>query len=123
MTRVPDAYTVGNKEVYDQALSEEPGLKKLGRQVIDGSLYDGGWVWRTRGEAEAFLDGIDYCYDARLGYQRFGGGLVSFEGRPPVMCAVYGLLLPNGWVGDVSTRPSQADGVHRLWTDSVLVRL
>ena len=116
------AYTVGNEASYDRGLAEDPGMKKLGRQMLHGSLYEGGWVWRSRAGAEAFLSGEDLCHDPRAGYQRHGRGMISFAEGRPVQCAVYGLILPNGWDGDVSRFPYH-DGVHRLLTDSVMVRL
>lgn len=120
--RIPDAYTIGSKASYDLGLAENPGLKKLGRQMLNGSLYEGGWVWRSRHAAEAFLIGKDLCHDGRNGYRRLGRGMISFDGRAPVLCAVYGLLLPNSWEGDVSRFPYH-DGVHRLLTDAVIIPL
>jgi len=122
VTRAPNAYTIGNKESYDRILAKEPNTKKLGRQVLNGSLYEGGWVWRTAREAEDFLIGEDPIWDPRYGHKRMGGGMISFDGRKPVLCAVYGLVLPNGWEGDVSRR-RYADGVRRLLTDALIVRL
>ena len=47
------AWTIGNPEAYDQALAEG-GVKKLGRGAEPG--YEGGWAWRTAGEAQAYAD-------------------------------------------------------------------
>ena len=117
-----NAYTVGDKKSYDKLLADEKTPKKLGRQMIDGTLYEGGWVWRTRREAEDFLLGVDPVWDPRYGHKRMGDGMISFDGRRPILCAVYGLVLPNGWDGDVSVR-RYSDGVHRLLTDSLIVRV
>jgi hypothetical protein len=99
----PDAFTIGNKAAYDRAAAE--GATKVGR--TDG--YDGGAVWPTREEARRWLD------------ER--GGCISFEGRPPVPCAVYGLILPHGWDSDVDSSHYREEGFHRLINDAPIVAL
>lgn len=116
------AYTIGNKESYDHNLKSKPETMKLGRQMISGTLYHGGIVWKTRKEAYDFLNGIDYCYDPRVEYQRLGGGMISFSESPGVLCDIYGLILPNGWYGDVTTI-AEVDGSYRLLTDSVITQI
>lgn len=92
----PSAYTIGRG--YDAYFETQEAPKKSGHHED----YDGGWVWRTREEAQAFIDskkeGVDDSYK------------------------VYGLSLPNGWATDVSPEPA-ADGIRRLLTDSPLLQL
>ena len=100
----PSAYTIGAKKAYDQAL--ENGAIKVGRH--EG--YEGGCVWPTLEEAESYL--------AKT------GGMVQFnEDRPPVLCSVYGLILPNGWDEDVDSTNYERDGYHLLLSDAQLVKL
>lgn len=99
--KTPNAFTVGVKRGYDQSIKEKDTFK-IGAQVD----YEGGWVWRTEAEAREFL-GSEMKYD-------FGQG--------PVLCDVYGLVLPNCWDSDVSVNPA-SDGVHRLLKDSLLLKI
>ena len=100
---IPEAFTIGNYKSYDRTLAEyqaDPSLPtpaKLGRQ----DDYEGGWVWATQEEAQAFIDSHDLAFPAK----------------------VYGLLLPHGWSFDVSTQPHPEDGVHRLLNTSYLIQL
>ena len=99
----PHAFTIGNKKGYDKALRETPDtVLKLGRQ--EG--YEGGCCWRTRAEAEAYLD--------------VRGRHVDF-GRGRVECEVYGLLLPHGWDQNVDIEHPDPEGFHRLLTDVPIV--
>lgn len=116
----PNAYTVGLKSSYDRSLEmfvpgvvtqlgdEDPRYVHRPQKSGKEPGYDGGWVWRTEEEARAFLAPTE--------------GLVSFDGKPPVLCDVYGLVLSTGWETDVSSGPGP-DGVHRLLTTSPLVLL
>jgi hypothetical protein len=100
----PNAYTIGNKKAYDRAVLE--GASKIGRM----SDYEGGCCWPTRAEAEAFLNRT--------------GGYVSFgEDRPPMLCAVYGLILPHGWEQDVDSSHYEQEGFHRLVNDAPIIAL
>ncbi len=103
-----DAFTVGHTKSYDQSLLEEPGTKKVGKR----DDYEGGWVWKTAGEARAFL-----------AYSRSTGGLHlgDDDWRNPDDFSVYLLQLPTGWATDVSSEPDPIDKVHRLLTDSPII--
>jgi hypothetical protein len=105
----PTAFTIGNKASYDRSL-EDPNCIKIGIRPssIDPKAepYPGGCAWQTREEAEAYLDG-------------FPGREIDF-GNGPVVCSVYGLLLPNGWDIDVGEL-NEAEGFHHLRTDSRFV--
>lgn len=101
----PNAYTVGHKGSYDASLASGEPVYKTGRTED----YEGGWIWPTRQAAEAFLAPTQ--------------GMLSFEGRTPVLCAVYGLVLPTGWEADVTPEPDPSDGVHRLLHDALILPL
>ena len=92
----PTAFTIGNHHSYDSALRRGDSPRKLGVRKD----YEGGWVWRTEAEAQAFIDSTELSFPAK----------------------VYGLLLPSGWSEDVSVKPGE-DGVHRLLNDAQLVSL
>lgn len=113
MDRTPDAFTVGNKASYDQALKEPEPVQKVGRRTdLDGKgPYPGGCVWRTEAEARDWLE--------EAGDQgRTGSSMIDF-GNGPVLCDVYGLVLPNGWGEDVYL--SDEDGLHHLVNDAEIV--
>ena len=46
-------YTVGHSSSYRDNLAD-PNVShlKLGRGVVDGEYYPGGWVWETKEEAQ-----------------------------------------------------------------------
>lgn len=89
------AYTIGSTKSYDQALSEEPRVQKLGAYED----YEGGWVWKTTTEAHTFIVNTTLPFNA----------------------SVYELQLPTSWEVDVS--PTCADdGVHRLLHDALIIR-
>lgn len=94
------AFTIGNRISYDRSLAENPKLQKLGQRLDEDPPYEGGWVWRTLGQASRFIE-----ENPDLGF-------------PP---AVYAVTLPTGWVVDVSPEPHANDGVHRLLHDAVLL--
>jgi len=104
MASKPNAFTIGNKRSYDIAVPK--GAVKIGRR----GDYRGGCVWPTRQEAEDYL--------AKT------GGIIQFEDdRPPVACAVYGLMLPNGWDVDVDSSRYPEEGYHRLINGALLLPL
>lgn len=89
-------YTVGHTKQYEQRLTEPEPAMKLGRQIIDGEMYDGGSVWPTREAAQAWLDTTDKPW------------------------SVYGV--DADW--DTDTEPSLAGAEwHDLLRDARLVRL
>jgi len=90
------AYTIGNKTSYDQALDGTDYVMKVG--ACEG--YEGGWVWKTQVQAQAFIATHELEFPAK----------------------VYGLLLPGGWAAYVSPEPAD-DGVHRLLNDAQVVGL
>lgn len=94
----PNAYTVGSTESYEEAFRTQERVLKVGPCVnADVGRYDGGCAFRTREEAQAYVDS---------------------SGKP---YSVYGLLLPVGWDFDVSKEP--IDGFHRILRDVEVVRL
>jgi len=67
-------YCIGHKESYDLGLSQGP-MKKRGR----GDRYSGGYVWRTREEAQGVAD--DWPGYAVYGVRaRWGVDTVAPEG-------------------------------------------
>lgn len=102
------AFTIGRTSGYDQALieAEATGIirLKIGRQPD----YSGGWVWRTREEAKAFIN----------------QGKIEISGVPqdPSTFSVYGLILPTSWDVDVS-KDLDEFGVHMLLNDAKIVGL
>jgi hypothetical protein len=90
-------YTVGHTELYERRLTDPDPATKLGRQTLDGEPYNGGSVWRTREEAQAWLDA-----------------------NPDRPWSVYGV--EADW--DTDTEPSLVgEPWHDLLHDSRLVRL
>lgn len=96
---VPNAFTVGNTQSYERAFNTQERVLKLGPCPTDDPPYDGGAAFKTREEAQAFIDRHGHPY------------------------TVYGLILPNGWDSDVSKEPHPSDGVHRVLLDVQAVRL
>jgi hypothetical protein len=102
------AYTIGLASSYEPAIDEMAAkgekVQKMGRlpasEGPDGEAYEGGWIWRTRAEAQAKLD--------EPGAQKF------LQGRE---FRVYGVLMTGTWDTDVSPEVYD-DGVHRLWISS-----
>lgn len=95
------AFTIGNEAAYDRALAgAEPPYKVGARPDIDPP-YEGGWVWRTPGDAAGFV----LCQGDALGFA----------------AAVYEVELASGWDADVSPEPGD-DGVHRLLVDARIIR-
>jgi hypothetical protein len=82
------AYTIGHTKSYNQALKEDPNdCFKVGR-TFD---YQGGWVWKTKEEAQAFIVSEDFL--------KVDWG--DCKPRDPKNFSVYGLVLANGWDKDV----------------------
>lgn len=56
-------YTLGTKKTYDAALdikaAEGKPLLKVGRGTVKGVPYEGGSVWETRAEVQAYIDGSE----------------------------------------------------------------
>ncbi len=104
----PSAFTVGRTTSYEETLGQ-PNAKKLGLRLDWDPPYHGGWVWRTKEEAQKFLDSgrIEEVSDL----------------KDPATFSVYGLLLPNGWDTDVSKEPDPSDGVYRLLNDATYVKV
>lgn len=96
------AYTIGQEAAYDASLTntDDPPHKVGARPEWDPP-YDGGWVWRTPGEAAAFI----LAQGVGLGFT----------------AAVYEIELPLGWDEDVSPEPHE-DGAYRLLNDARIVR-
>jgi hypothetical protein len=95
-------YTVGLVSSYepsiDEAAAKGETVHKTGRMPEDD--YEGGWIWRTRGEAQAKIDDPEA--------EKWTQGKVF---------KVYGVLMEGTWETDVSPEV-YADGVHRLWVTS-----
>jgi hypothetical protein len=98
------AYTLGNTKSYNEAITNNPDTKKIGKS----DDYEGGWVWKTKQEA------IDFLNSDHFDNVDWGDG----KTRNRDNFSVYGLEL-NSWGNDVSLIPS-SDGVHRLLFDSKL---
>jgi len=102
------AYTVGLASSYEAAIDELAAkgekVQKMGRlpasEGPDSEAYEGGWIWRTREEAQSKLDEPEA--------QKF------LQGRE---FRVYGVLMAGTWETDVSPEVYE-DGVHRLWISS-----
>ena len=105
------AYTVGLASSYEALIDELAAkgekVQKMGRlpadQGPDGEAYEGGWIWRTREEAQAKLDEPE-AEKYTLGRE----------------FRVYGVLMAGTWETDVSPEVYE-DGVHRLWITSTEV--
>jgi hypothetical protein len=102
------AYTVGLVSSYepsiDEAAAKGETVHKTGRMPEDN--YEGGWIWRTREEAQAKID----------------NPAITVNGKPDEwtqgkVFKVYGVLMEGTWETDVSPEV-YADGVHRLWVTS-----
>ncbi len=95
------AYTIGNFNSYDKALSEGE-VKKLGKE----GDYPGGCIWKTKEEAQAFIVADNIIIDGTK--------------RDNKKFAVYELKLSGDWDSDVSKEVGK-DGVHILLVDAVIV--
>jgi hypothetical protein len=102
------AYTVGLVSSYEPAIDEEAAkgkrVQKTGRMPEDN--YEGGWIWRTRAEAQAKIDNPAITVNGK-----------SEEWTQGKEFKVYGVLMAGTWDTDVSPEVYE-DGVHRLWVTS-----
>ena len=97
------AYTIGNTKSYDEALVSDPyHCQKIGKKHD----YDGGWIWKTAEEAEAFIHSEEFL---KIDW---GDG----KARTPNKFSVYKVMLVHGW-DDVSPIPGE-DGIYNLLVDS-----
>jgi hypothetical protein len=98
------AFTIGHTGSYDKLLAEGPPerCQKMGAH----DDYEGGYIWKTAEEAEAFIHS-----QAFLDLD-WGDGLL----RPPENFSVYKVELVNGWQ-DVSPVPGK-DGIYHLLVNS-----
>lgn len=96
------AYTVGLASSYEKAIDEMATkgekVQKTGRMPEDD--YEGGWIWRTREEAQAKIDDPE-----------------SEKWTQGKTFNVYGVVLTGTWETDTSPEVYE-DGVHRLWITS-----
>jgi len=95
-------FTFGRTSSYDRDFNTESNPKKLGPQS-DG--YPGGSVWKTREEAQAFVDSLPNKYCPTLNAKDF---------------SVYGVLAD--WDTDVYKSDSEASWAN-LKIDAPLVKL
>jgi hypothetical protein len=82
----PDAFTVGSKGSYDNAIegwAQKTGFRPPGDKDIPEG-YEGGWVWRSKIAAWAWLCGVDPVQEDGPvpDHRRLGDSMISFEGRP-----------------------------------------
>ena len=99
------AYTIGRAESYDQALAEATAadpVMKIGRD--DDRGYLGGWAWKTKDDAEAFV--------GSPAFEKW------FAGRAAEFVA-YEIELPDCWAFDVYG--PDADGAYHLEVDARVV--
>lgn len=97
-------YTIGHTGSYNETLKSSPNeTYKMGKR----DDYDGGWIWKTAEEAQAFIDSPAFLK------VDWGDNLP----RHPEKFSVYKVQLPNGWDKDVSPVPGE-DGIYNLLTDS-----
>lgn len=97
------AFTIGDTLSYDQALNDDPEhCIKIGAWKD----YEGGWIWRTAEEAQAFISSSEFLT------VDWGDGRT----RNPNNFSVYKVHLLNGW-DDISPIPGK-DGIYHLLVDS-----
>lgn len=89
------AYTIGHTKNYQKAFQSSSTVYKTGRQPD----YEGGWIWKTKEEAQKFLIQSEFN-----------------------SMSVFGIQLPNDWNQDVSEQPG-TDGVHHLLIDALLFQI
>lgn len=77
------AYTIGSIKTYDEVLATNTEVKKTGRT----SDYGGGWVWKTKEDAEQFI--------------ATGNIVIDGTKRDKSKFAVYELELSGNWETDV----------------------
>jgi hypothetical protein len=98
------AFTIGHTKSYDQTLAEylPEECRKLGAQ----DDYEGGWIWKTAAEAEAFIHSEDFL-QVNWGDGKF---------RSPENFSVYKVELVNGYQ-DISPIIDK-DGIYNLLVSS-----
>lgn len=97
------AYTLGSTKNYDEALKLDPTTKKLGKNED----YEGGWVWKSKEDAEIFLQSQNFLEID------WGDG----KCRNPNDFSVYGLFI-NDW--EIDTCNSENDNNYHLLIDAQL---
>ena len=104
------AYTVGHAESYDLMLADPsvPHIKlgyRSASQMPDGVAYEGGALWQTVAEAEAFLD---------------ADGIQGRDGLYGDLYGIYELELPAPWA-ECAGQGAELD-FHRLLKDAKILR-
>jgi hypothetical protein len=51
-------YTIGNEKNYREAIAKYGAIQKLGRGIVDGKAYEGGYVFKTQENAERYIDEV-----------------------------------------------------------------
>jgi hypothetical protein len=97
------AFTIGSTKNYIESITNNTSAKKLGKSED----YLGGWVWKTREEAEQFIRSNQFLKTD------WGDGKL----RDPNCFSVFGLLI-NDW--DSDTYKSTEDGQYHLLIDAKL---
>lgn len=102
------AYTIGCTKSYNEGFQTDPDMKKIGRS----ENYEGGCVWRTKEEAQAFIWSDEFL--------KIDWG----DGKPryPENFSVYGLIL-SSWEEDVDSIRRDDNKYHLLLNDSKLFKL
>lgn len=100
---IKTAYTIGNTINYNFSLLLGEEVIKTGRTED----YCGGWVWRNKEDAQAFIDADKIIIDGQKRNNK------SFS--------VYELELPNNYDSDVSKEVDE-NGVHMLLVDAIIWR-
>lgn len=97
------AYTIGAEKSYDEALADtESPPVKIGMRPFWEPPYEGGCLWRTPQEAQAYIEAQ--------------GDTLGFK------AAVYELVLPTGWNVDASSTVVSDGPYHLLLHDARIVR-
>jgi hypothetical protein len=104
-------YTIGDTKSYDQALSSVSNpqyVYKLGAYAEEYGSYEGGCIWKTPQEAEAFIHSPTFLQID------WGDG----KSRDPKDFSVYQVGLVNDW-SDISANTGE-NGYYYLLVDSRL---
>ena len=96
-------FTVGHTDSYNKALLDDP--EKCFKLGVTKD-YQGGWIWKTAKEAEAFIFSKEFLS------VDWGDG----KSRDPQKFSVYKVLLVNGW-DDVNAVVGK-DNTYHLLVDS-----
>lgn len=100
------AYTIGNYKNYDEVLASGEPVTKLGKYETEQEKYPGGCVWKTKDEAQNFINADKIMIDGTK--------------RDNKKFAVYKLHLTNNWETDISKEVDE-DGFHMLLVDAIIV--